>query len=118
MNVRRNHRQTIQFSGPAARDRCLGWVSLVRDHLRTQALLDFFGEGRQAASYPEIEDVFAALHTGEIDFGVVPIENSHLPAAMLCQKFPALLDPLRVGIDRPDGVQRCTRYADQILQIK
>ncbi len=41
-----------------------------------QALLDFFGEGRQAASYPEIEDVFAALRSGEIDFGVVPIENS------------------------------------------
>ena len=34
---------------------------------------------------------------------------------MLCQKFSTLLDPLRVGIDRPDGVQRCTRYADQIL---
>ncbi len=43
------------------------------------------------------------------------MKMQHLPAAMLCQKFSALLDPLRVGIDRPDGVQRCTRYADQIL---
>lgn len=41
-----------------------------------QALLDFFGEGKERAAYTEFEDVFAALERGEIHYGVVPIENS------------------------------------------
>ncbi len=65
----------IQGEQPHLFEGRLGYFG-VAGSFTEQALLDFFGEGRQAASYPEIEDVFAALHTGEIDFGVVPIENS------------------------------------------
>lgn len=39
-----------------------------------QALVEFFG--REGTAYPEFEDVFAALDRDEIDFGVLPIENS------------------------------------------
>ncbi len=41
-----------------------------------EALLEYFGEGRQRKNYDEFEDVFRAIEAGEAEYGVVPIENS------------------------------------------
>ena len=41
-----------------------------------QALADYFGEDRERTACAEFEDVFTALRDGEIDYGVLPIENS------------------------------------------
>lgn len=40
------------------------------------AVENFFGEGTKNIGYPEFEDVYIALEKGEIDYGVLPIENS------------------------------------------
>ena len=41
-----------------------------------QALIDYFGDGRESLSCQEFEDVFSALKDGRADYGVLPIENS------------------------------------------
>ncbi|MEM1484765.1 prephenate dehydratase [Oscillospiraceae bacterium PP1C4] len=41
-----------------------------------QALTEFFGADRERTAYAEFEDVFTALQKQEIDYGVLPIENS------------------------------------------
>ncbi len=41
-----------------------------------EAMLNHFGEKSEAKSYNEFEDVFEAVENGEVDYGVVPIENS------------------------------------------
>lgn len=40
------------------------------------AVTRFFGEGTNNIGYPEFEDVYKALEDGNIDYGVLPIENS------------------------------------------
>lgn len=41
-----------------------------------EALIGYFGEGYDTKGYQEFEDVFEALKYGEIDYGILPIENS------------------------------------------
>ncbi|NLI93174.1 MAG: prephenate dehydratase [Peptococcaceae bacterium] len=41
-----------------------------------QALLQFFGEGTDRHHFGSFEDVFKALQSAEIDYGVLPLENS------------------------------------------
>lgn len=41
-----------------------------------QALREYFGEDIQNKNLPNFEDVFKTLETGEIDYGVLPLENS------------------------------------------
>lgn len=41
-----------------------------------EALLDYFGEDSNALAYKYFEDVFKALESEEIQYGVLPIENS------------------------------------------
>lgn len=41
-----------------------------------EALIKFFGENCDRNHYEEFEDVFLALQKGEIDYGIIPIENS------------------------------------------
>jgi len=41
-----------------------------------QALKEYFGEGKNAKNYVDFEDVFQALAAEEIDYGVLPLENS------------------------------------------
>jgi len=41
-----------------------------------QALRDYFGEDISNKNLPSFEDVFKALEKGEIDYGVLPLENS------------------------------------------
>lgn len=40
------------------------------------AVENFFGKGTKNIGYPEFEDVYIALENGQIDYGVLPIENS------------------------------------------
>lgn len=41
-----------------------------------EAMIKHFGRRNDAKAYDEFEDVFLAVKNGEIDYGVVPIENS------------------------------------------
>lgn len=41
-----------------------------------EALLKYFGEDVNATPYEEFEEVFCALKNNEIDYGILPIENS------------------------------------------
>jgi chorismate mutase/prephenate dehydratase len=41
-----------------------------------EAKIGYFGEEKSCAFYDEFEDVFIALKNGEIDYGVLPVENS------------------------------------------
>ena len=41
-----------------------------------EALLKFFGNDNEIISYKNFEDVFVALDNNEIEYGIVPIENS------------------------------------------
>ena len=41
-----------------------------------EAMIKHFGQRNDAKNYEEFEDVFLAVKNGEIDYGVVPIENS------------------------------------------
>lgn len=41
-----------------------------------EALLKFFGEDNERIAYDSFEDVFIALEKDEIEYGIIPIENS------------------------------------------
>lgn len=41
-----------------------------------EAFLKYFGEDNKSIAYEEFEDVFIALKNGDIDYGVLPVENS------------------------------------------
>lgn len=41
-----------------------------------QALIEYFGKECDRVAYEEFEDVFKAIKRGEIQYGIVPIENS------------------------------------------
>lgn len=41
-----------------------------------EAKIGYFGEEKSCAFYEQFEDVFIALNNGEIDYGVLPVENS------------------------------------------
>ncbi len=41
-----------------------------------QACKNFFSDSVQTKGFPEFEDVYVALKNGDIDYGVLPIENS------------------------------------------
>lgn len=41
-----------------------------------EAKIGYFGEEKSCSFYEEFEDVFIALKNGEIDYGVLPVENS------------------------------------------
>lgn len=48
----------------------------VRGSFTEEAMIKYFGDNKEAKAYEEFEKVFAAVKNGEIDYGVVPIENS------------------------------------------
>ena len=39
-------------------------------------MIKYFGENHTTTDYEEFEDVFVALKNNEIDYGILPIENS------------------------------------------
>lgn len=48
----------------------------VKGAFTEEALLKFFGEDNERFAYEDFEDVFGALQNDEIEYGVLPIENS------------------------------------------
>lgn len=48
----------------------------VQGSFSEEAMFKYFGENVESSNYEEFEDVFLAVKNDEIDFGVVPIENS------------------------------------------
>lgn len=48
----------------------------VRGSFTEEAMIKYFGENKEAKSYEEFENVFSAIKNDEIDYGVLPIENS------------------------------------------
>lgn len=47
-----------------------------RGSYSNQAAEEFFGSQENLSAYPAFEDVFKAIDSGEINYGVVPLENS------------------------------------------
>lgn len=67
--------ENIEFSGR------LGFPG-VKGSFSEEALFKFFGEDHENISYATFEDVFIALEKGEIDYGIIPIENSSTGAVI------------------------------------
>jgi len=63
-----------KYKGSVAKDK-IGFYG-VRGSFSEEAMLKYFGENKDAKAYEEFENVFIAVKNGEIDYGVLPIENS------------------------------------------
>ena len=48
----------------------------VKGSFSEEAMIKYFGESHTTTDYEEFEDVFLALKNNEIDYGILPIENS------------------------------------------
>ena len=48
----------------------------VKGSFSEEAMIKYFGENHTTTDYEEFEDVFVALKNNEIDYGILPIENS------------------------------------------
>ena len=48
----------------------------VKGSFSEEAMIKYFGESHTTIDYEEFEDVFVALKNNEIDYGILPIENS------------------------------------------
>jgi len=48
----------------------------VRGSFTEEAMIKYFGENKEARAYEEFENVFLAIKNDELDYGVLPIENS------------------------------------------
>lgn len=48
----------------------------VKGSFSEEAMIKYFGENHITTDYEEFEDVFIALKNSEIDYGILPIENS------------------------------------------
>lgn len=48
----------------------------VKGSFSEEAMIKYFGENHTTTDYEEFEDVFVALKNKEIDYGILPIENS------------------------------------------
>ncbi|AJH01638.1 prephenate dehydratase [Clostridium beijerinckii] len=48
----------------------------VRGSFTEEAMIKYFGDTKEAKAYEEFEKVFEAVKNEEIDYGIVPIENS------------------------------------------
>ena len=48
----------------------------VKGSFSEEALIKFFGSSKDSKSYEEFEDVFLALQNKEVDYAILPIENS------------------------------------------
>lgn len=82
MNISKSYQATFlsqnisyDFKEPCFQDCMIGYQG-VPGSFSEMALEAFFDEGIQRKHYHDFEDVFQALKNGDIDYGVVPIENS------------------------------------------
>ncbi len=100
-----------------------------------QAALNRFGESITLRPYPSFAHVFAAVERGEIDYGVIPIENStdgnvsqamdnfaHSPLRICAQVHQSVQNCLMANIDRaairtiyshPQVLGQCRQWLQQ-----
>ena len=52
----------------------------VKGSFSEEAMIKYFGEKHKNTNYEEFEEVFIALKSNEIDYGILPIENSYTGA--------------------------------------
>ena len=71
----------------------------------------FFGSVREPKAYDEFEDVFMAVENDEIDYGVVPIENSSTGAIAQVYDLLYKYDFYIVG-------EQCVRVEQNIVGVK
>lgn len=107
-----------------------------------QAMETYFGETVRTASYSQFEDVFVALGRNEIDYGIVPIENSSTGAINdvydLIRKYGfyivgeqsisiaqhllgikgSKLEDIQEVFSHPQGLSQTTNFLDQYPHIK
>lgn len=48
----------------------------VKGSFSEEAMIEFFGENQEAVSYEKFEDVFIGIANEQIDYGILPFENS------------------------------------------
>lgn len=76
-----------------------------------EAMIGHFGEREDAKSYDEFEDVFEAVENGEIDYGVVPIENSSTGAISKVYDLLYKYDFFIVG-------EECVKIEEHLLGVE
>lgn len=76
-----------------------------------EAMLKYFGNVKDPKAYDEFEDVFMAVKNDEIDYGVVPIENSSTGAISQVYDLLYKYDFYIVG-------EQCVRAEQNIVGIK
>ena len=76
-----------------------------------EAMLKYFGNVKDPKAYDEFEDVFMAVKNNEIDYGVVPIENSSTGAIAQVYDLLYKYDFYIVG-------EQCVRAEQNIVGIK
>lgn len=69
-----NNNESVIHQGSLDKDK-IGFYG-VRGSFSEEAMIKYFGENKNAMAYEEFEDVFIAVKDGDIDYGVLPIENS------------------------------------------
>ncbi|MDO5518742.1 MAG: chorismate mutase, partial [Clostridium sp.] len=76
-----------------------------------EAMINHFGEDVDSKSYDEFEDVFMAIKNGEIDYGVVPIENSSTGAISKVYDLLYKYDFYIVG-------EECVKIEEHLLGVE
>lgn len=76
-----------------------------------EAMISHFGKNADAKSYGEFEDVFMAIENDEIDYGVIPIENSSTGAVSKIYDLLYKYDFYIVG-------EECVKIEEHLLGIE
>ena len=76
-------------------------------------MIKYFGENHTTTDYEEFEDVFVALKNNEIDYGILPIENSCTGAIVtvydLLVKYERLAEGLKLGLENDKVIFKALR---------
>lgn len=75
MSVSRSYQDKLINKNENIVNKVVGYPG-VRGSFCHQALIQYFGTEESSRNYEDFEDVFMALKNKDIDYGVVPIENS------------------------------------------
>lgn len=76
-----------------------------------EAMLKYFGNVKNPKAYDEFEDVFLAVKNNEIDYGVIPIENSSTGAIAQVYDLLSKYEFYIVG-------EQCIRAEQNIIGVK
>ena len=144
MSMSRAYQRRVVGKHAAEKKNCSGsgkvGYSGIRGAYADMARNRYFGEQMQAVGYQGFEDVFAAVESGEIEFGVLPIENSyagsvqqvydllekydvaitgeqliHISHALLCVPG-ASIDDIEEVYSHDQGLMQCAEFLDHYPQ--